>query len=304
MAVVASTTPWHMSARIGATVQSSWLPMLRLDVGEPVETIVRQLNAYQPQILATYASMAGILAEEQSTGRLNIAPQRVVSSAEVLSPALRLRLEAVWGNVVFNQYGATEGGTFAVECHAHHLTQWGASERSRGLHLFEDLYIFEVVDKWNRPVQPGEYGDKVLLTVLFNHTLPLIRYELNDSVCMSTTPCSCGCAFALIDHIQGRLENVLHFPDGRGETVAVHPMIFYRILDALPVKGWKVIQEDDRLCLQLNGKAHQVSEQALVIAVRDALAQLNAVVPEVVVTWVPDVERGSTGKVVRIVPTA
>ena len=81
-------------------------------------------------------------------------------------------------------------------------------------------------------------------------------------------------------------------------------MIFFRILDALPVRGWKVIQEDDRLCLQLSGNAHQVSEQALVSTVRDALAELNAIVPEVVVTWVPDIERGSTGKVVRIVPTS
>jgi hypothetical protein len=36
-----------------------------------------------------------------------------------------------------------------------------------GMHLFEDLVITEVVDPDNQPVPPGEYGAKVLVTVLF-----------------------------------------------------------------------------------------------------------------------------------------
>lgn len=304
MAVISSATPWHMSARIGATVQSSWLPMLRLDVGEPVQSIVQQLNVYQPQILATYASMAGILSDEQRAGRLRIAPRRIVSSAEFLSHSLRQRIQAVWGDIVFDQYGATEGGTFAVECQSHHRMPSDLSGHSRGLHLFEDLFIFEVVDAQNHPVPPGEYGDKLLLTVLFNHSLPLIRYELSDSLRMSTAPCPCGCAFALIDHIRGRSENVLRFPGSNGGMVSVHPMLFYRIFDALPVRDWQVVQEHARLCLHLTDDVHLVHEQMVVSSVRDALLRLHAVVPEIVVRWTPDVARSITGKAVRIVSVA
>ena len=50
------------------------------------------------------------------------------------------------------------------------------------MHLFEDLVITEVVDADNQPVPPGEYGAKVLVTVLFSRTLPLIRYEMSDSL--------------------------------------------------------------------------------------------------------------------------
>jgi phenylacetate-coenzyme A ligase PaaK-like adenylate-forming protein len=302
LAVVASATPWHMSARIGATTRSAIIPMLRLDVGEPLGAIVRRLNAWQPQILATYASMAGILADEQRAGRLQIAPTRIVSSAEVLTQALRQRVEAVWGkHIVFNQYGATEAGAFAVECESH-----------SGLHLFEDLVIFEVVDEQNRPVPPGVYGDKVLLTVLFNHTQPLIRYELTDSVRVATGSCPCGCAFTLLDDIQGRLEEVLRFPTqegGRGEagTVAVHPMVFYRLLDATPVAGWQVVQEPDRLSLRLGLGGAQpagiINEAALVEAVRRALAQQGAVTPPITVQWLEGVTRGATGKAARIIST-
>ena len=80
------------------------------------------------------------------------------------------------GRCALNQYGASEGGTFAVECESH-----------TGLHIFEDLVLLEVVDADNRPVPPGTHGEKVLLTVLFNHTQPLIRYELSDSVRLSTS---------------------------------------------------------------------------------------------------------------------
>ena len=157
------------------------------------------------KILATYASMAGILADEQVSGHPKIAPDRIVSSAEVLSPSLRQRIQAVWGDIVFDQYGASEGGTFAVECESpyraiapvqrqHHDASTRSDRHRRGLHVFEDLYILEVVDSRNRPVAPGQYGDKVLLTVLFNYSQPLIRYELSDRIRMSTKRCSCGSA--------------------------------------------------------------------------------------------------------------
>jgi len=51
MASVASTAPWHMSARVGASLRSAWMPALRLDAGEPLEAIVDQLNAWQPEML-------------------------------------------------------------------------------------------------------------------------------------------------------------------------------------------------------------------------------------------------------------
>ena len=59
--IVASSTPWHISARIGATVRSSLLPIQRLDIGQPISSIVESLNAWQPYTLATYASMPGDL---------------------------------------------------------------------------------------------------------------------------------------------------------------------------------------------------------------------------------------------------
>ncbi len=42
--------------------------------------------------------------------------------------------------------------------------------------------IVEPVDQGGMPVQPGTVGDRLLVTVLFSRTLPLIRYEISDRV--------------------------------------------------------------------------------------------------------------------------
>jgi phenylacetate-coenzyme A ligase PaaK-like adenylate-forming protein len=300
LAVVASSTPWHISARVGTTLHSRFIPILRLDAGESLASIVRQLNEWQPEILLAYASMAAVLAGEQAAGRMHIAPRRIVCGAEVLSPPLRRRIQAVWGNIVFNQYGATEGGVLAVECESAAVAPDDAVGAQRGLHLFEDLCIIEVVDRENRPVPPGQHGDKLLLTVLFNHTQPLIRYEVNDRVRLAAGPCSCGCALSLLTDVEGRQEEVLTVPGRSGTPIAIHPMVFYRILDAIPVRDWQIVHESEGLRLRLRGDRGAVGEAALIDSVQVALARLEAAPLAVTVEWVDDAERGQTGKAARI----
>jgi phenylacetate-CoA ligase len=75
MAVVSSTTPWHQSARVGATVRSPWVQTLRIDSGDPLEGIIERLHRFQPQVLVGYASMLRLLASEQLAGRLPSLPR-------------------------------------------------------------------------------------------------------------------------------------------------------------------------------------------------------------------------------------
>jgi phenylacetate-coenzyme A ligase PaaK-like adenylate-forming protein len=63
MASVASTTASHMSAQVGDSLRSWWMPALRLAASDPLESIVRRLNDWQPEMLVAYASIARILAD-------------------------------------------------------------------------------------------------------------------------------------------------------------------------------------------------------------------------------------------------
>lgn len=285
MAVVASTTPWHMSAQVGATVHTWWTPTLSLAATEPLETIVRQLNAWQPETLVAYASMVGLLADEQRAGRLHIAPAPVFTSSEVLTEETRRRVEAAWGKTLFNQYAATEGGSLAAECAQH-----------QGMHLAEDMVIFEVVDQDNRPVPPGMFGDKALLTVLFSRTQPLIRYELSDRVRLAAAPCPCGRPYALIDAVQGRVEEVLTFPAIAGGEVTVHPNVFHQVMDIVPAREWRVVQERDGVKVLLSGVQEGFADVTLADALRRALAAQGVRVSGIEVQRVAALPRTAAGK--------
>ncbi len=284
-ATVASTSAFHMSTRVNATAQSWWMPEIRLAASEPLETIIERLNAWQPKVLIAYASMMRLLADEQLAERLQIRPHAVFTSSEVLTQETRQRIVQAWGDKLFNQYAATESGSLAAECNHH-----------QGMHLMEDLVIFEVVDQENHPVRPGVYGDKLLITVLGSRTQPLIRYELSDRICLATTPCPSGHPFALIDDIAGRVEETLIFQHGGFGSVNVHPLVFSRIMDTLPVSGWQVLQEADGLHVLLSGVRGALDEEVLADAVRQALAEQGAVIPRVQVQQVTRIPKNASGK--------
>lgn len=288
-ALIASNAPWHLSTSMGKTIGGRLMPELHMAVDEPLETIVTRLNEWQPDMLIAYTSMAGILADEQEAGRLHIAPRLVYTSAELLTPDVRRRVERTWGQVLFNEYAATETGCFAAECN-HHI----------GMHLFEDQCVVEVVDEQNRPVPPGTYGAKMLITVLFRHTQPLIRYELSDSVQLAGHPLPCTYPFALITNIQGRREDELPFPTKDGSTKRVNPLLFSRLMDTAPVGQWQVLQERDALAILVVNPREGFVDAALEATIRQALVAEDVVVPPVVVRRMEGIPRGKTGKAALI----
>lgn len=292
MASVASLSPWHMSAQIGRTLDSWWMPALRLAATEPLPVIVSQLNEWQPDMLVAYASMLRILANEQLAGRLRIHPHLIFASSEVLTQETFSLVESAWDRPPFNEYAATETGGLAAVYKA-----------SRLMYLFEDLTIVEVVDEDNRPVAPGEFGDKVLVTTLFSRTQPLIRYQLNDSVRPAAGPAIHGLPFTGIDAIQGRMEDVLYLPGiGGMREVMIHPLTFHQILDPLPVSGWQVIRSPDGLSVLLSDARNGLTDRLLVDVLSRALADQGAAALPVTVQRVPAIPKTAAGKAPLIRP--
>lgn len=118
-ALVASTASGHMTSQIPAMVNGQLLPRLQLSASDPVEQLVRQLNEWQPGMLAGYPSILNVLAQEQQQGRLHIAPHFIVSGSETLTHETRQRIEHAWHTRLFNIYAATESGVLASECTSH-----------------------------------------------------------------------------------------------------------------------------------------------------------------------------------------
>jgi len=286
MATVASISPWHMSSQVSVSVKSWWRPSLRLPASQPLSKTVDELNEWQPEVLISYASMAGALAEEQLAHRLHIKPKVVYVASEVLTPQTRKRVKEAWGDEPFNQYAATETASIAAE-----------HRSSRRMHFFEDLVLTEIVDEHYRPVPPGEYGAKILVTTLFSRTQPLIRYELNDSVRMSTESHGCRLPFAMLESIQGRMEDTLTLPAVSGGEVIVRPLVLNRVMDIVPVSGWQVAQQaDGGLVVLLSGARDTMTDEALVAQITKSLAEEGAHVPYIRVQHVPEIPKSASGK--------
>jgi putative adenylate-forming enzyme len=284
-AVVSSTNPSHQSALVGASIHSRWVPTLRIDSGDDLDSIVTRLNAWQPEMLIAYASMVRLLAEAQLAGRLMITPRFVFSASEVLTGSTRRLATAAWGRSPYNVYGATETSGIAAECGEH-----------AGMHLFEDLVITEVVDADNQPVPPGEYGAKVLVTVLFSRTLPLIRYEMSDSLQVGGDhDCPCGRPYALITGIQGREQESLTFPTTSGQVRTVQPIVFHHVMDRVQAAGWQIQQTGAGLEVLL-AQPHEVDTSMLAGDIRSALADQGVVPPPVQVNQVMAIPRTPLGK--------
>jgi putative adenylate-forming enzyme len=259
---------------------------LHLFAADPLETIVERLNEYQPETLVGYASMASLLAEEQRQGRLHIAPRSIFCASDTLTDAMRQRIEEAWPLKPFNTYGMTEGGILAAECSEH-----------QGMHLFEDFLILEVVDQHNRPVPVGEAGEKVLLTVLFRRTQPLIRYEVSDLVQMSRLErCACGRPFALIESIQGRTIDILYLPSASGGEERIFPYLFSSLFNPLPVSGWQIVLERDGLHIFLTGASETLLDEYLIDALQQLLSKRGALVPEIHIHRVAALRRNASGK--------
>jgi len=287
MAIVSSTKPWCKSLLVGASVDTPILPTLRLDSTEPLHVIVERLNAFQPDILVAYAETANALALRQLAGELRISPRMVFASSEVFTDSARKRVRKAWGSEPFNAYAATETALIAADCIHHRL------------HLAEDLIIAEVVDRDNQPVPVGSYGEKVLVTVLFSRTVPLIRYELSDRVALAglPAPCACGKPFAVLAGIQGRVEDTVFLEGPGGAPVAIKPDVFHDVLEPAPVDGWQVMQENaTTMTVSIVGPREGYDELDMAEKMRSRLREQGALDPVVLIRVVEKLRQSLTGK--------
>jgi phenylacetate-CoA ligase len=184
-----------------------------------------------------------------------------------------------------DHYAASETAGIASEC-----------EARRGMHLYEDLLIIEVVDADNHAVPAGVFGERLLVTVLFGRTLPLIRYALHDSVRLAEGRCPCGRPYRLLDRVAGRSEETVSLPGPGGRSVAVHPVVIHGVMDALRVAGWQVLASPGRLTVRLTGPADSAMDARVAAALRAALARLRVADPDVEIERVASIDRGPTGK--------
>lgn len=197
---------------LSSSVPRALYDFLAIDIMTPYDEMVDQLNKYQPDILTSYSSGADMLATAQLNNSLQINPSRVVCSADVLNSNMSKNITEAFGVKPACFYAATESVMMAVHDVGHSC-----------FHIFDDLNIVELLGDDHAEAEPGQAGNCVI-TTLYNYTMPLIRYKMND-VLTRADNCNCsyqGTAFSCID---GRNEEYLWFDTSSGQKEYIHPTV-------------------------------------------------------------------------------
>ena len=194
-------TKEQADARLSHRTFVSILELSDASLARVVDTITRA----HPVLMDGYAEALDFIARYlQSTGRSDVRPKAIMSSAQTLPPASRKLIEDAFGCRVFDKYGSREFSGIAYECDAH-----------AGHHVVAEAYIVEVL-RDGQPVAPGEVGE-VVITDLNNFCMPFIRYRIGD-LAEAMDPgarCTCGRGAPRLGAIEGRVQSIIQGTDGR-----------------------------------------------------------------------------------------
>ena len=195
--------PWNrlafFQARKEQLEKKSWyeylqiLPRQNLSVWESGEKWMDQIRNWQPQLLQGYILTMKLLADaarKNASGQLRI--PMIVNTSGTLDDHGREMLRSVFQAQVIDIYASEEAGSvIAWECPV-------CSE----YHINSDTVILEIL-KDGTPAGPDEEGE-VVLTNLYNYTMPFIRYRQEDMGVFSAREPLCGRGLPLMKEIKGR----------------------------------------------------------------------------------------------------
>jgi phenylacetate-CoA ligase len=198
------TSPTIMTAH-QHSILKPFFPPTMISINDPLDEIVAQLNAAQPDLLGSYGSMLSLLAEKQLSGELNVSPSIVRNGAEPLTLQTRSLVKRAFGVDVQNLYGSTE-----------HLLMGYGLPAYRGMYLMEDFVSYEL--------EP----DCTLVTNFANHTQPLIRYRMDDVLVPAADPDPIF-PFTKVEDVVGRVEHTPIFLNRHGREDFLSPMFLVDI---------------------------------------------------------------------------
>ena len=162
------------------------------------------LQDFEPTALSCTPSYALNIAEEAEKLGVDMRklPLRVgIHGAEPWSEEMRYEIESRLGIDALDIYGLSEvmGPGVAMEC----------LEAKRGLHVWEDHFLVECVDRDSgEPLPYGEEGE-IVFTSLTKEAFPILRYRTRDISVLDPAPCKCGRTHVRMRRVTGRTDDML-----------------------------------------------------------------------------------------------
>jgi len=230
---------------------SSWLKNSKLlnclkMTEDDIERYIKIINSYKPKLIRGYSSSLYELCRYAENNKLKVfTPKAIVGTAETLTPEMRKQIETVFGTKLYNFYGAREVSSIAGEC------------KEGLMHIFSFYNHVEILDGKNKPAKKGEEG-RVIVTNLYNYSMPIIRFEIGDVAVLGSKKCKCGNLLPVLERITGRITEWFVKEDGTTISPVFFIILFMGVYEKRLFKKFQIIQEDYKkiriLIVPENGK--------------------------------------------------
>lgn len=255
-------------------------PSVVLNVQTDVARQLEWLRRVQPDYLLTYPSNALELArhlDRRGAGLPGLRELRLFG--EAVDREQTARCASAFQAPVTDMYSANETGYLALQC-----------PEQRAYHVQSEGVLLEVLDAEGRPCPPGRTG-RVVVTTLWNHAMPLIRYDIGDWA-EPGPPCACGRGLPVLARILGRTRNLLTLPNGerRWPALGVAGM-----RSTAPVLQCQIVQprlDTLEVRLVVERPLEAAEEQALRAGIRERAGHPF----ELLLSYHQELERGPGGK--------
>jgi phenylacetate-CoA ligase len=199
---------------------------------QDIEQYIRTINSFKPELIRGYAGSLFELCRYAEKKKISLYhPKIVVSAAENLNDTMRNVIESNFGTKVYDVYGSREVSTEAGEC------------KDGLLHITLFWNYLEVLDKNNQPVREGEEG-RVVVTNLYNYSMPLIRYDIGDMATLGPEICSCGQVLPTLKKVNGRIVQQFILKNGTIVDAGFFMFLLNNVSEEAGIEKWQVIQED------------------------------------------------------------
>ncbi|MDD2604410.1 MAG: phenylacetate--CoA ligase [Desulfobacteraceae bacterium] len=162
------------------------------------------MRDFKPTVITatpSYVLHLAEVAEEMGVSFKDLSFKFGIFGAEPWSEKMRQEIERKLNITAVDIYGLSEviGPGVAIECH----------EAKKGLHIFEDHFLPEIIDPASGEVlPPGETGELVF-TSLTKEAFPVIRYRTRDITSLNPEPCVCGRTHVRMNRVSGRSDDML-----------------------------------------------------------------------------------------------
>ncbi len=154
-------------------------------------------------VLCSTPSYALTIAERAQELKVDLhkLPLRVgIFGAEPWTVSMRNEIEERMGIKAMEAYGLTELGGPGTSYDCVH---------QRGLHINEDHFLVEIVDRDTlTPLPLGAEGE-LIFTSLQRRAMPMIRYRTKDITRLTREACPCGRTFVRMEKVYGRSDDML-----------------------------------------------------------------------------------------------